>query len=335
MPDNNKISVVIPAYNIAEYLPRCLDSILCQTHRNLEIIVINDGSSDGTGPLVDMYCKKDSRVRVIHKKNAGVSAARNDGLDAATGDYIGFVDGDDYLDRNMYGSLLELLLKFSADIAHCGYRKSFPDGRTSYYYNTGEIRVQDTNRGITDLLTADKIEPTLCTKLYKKAILKNLIQREDLKYQEDLLFNLEAFGRATVSVFYDITPYCYILRSGSATMQNVTLERIRDLSKSAEMIVEYFNNNPVILPYAKMKLIVTNVNSYKYILFRKPSDYRNILSTLRNELIPYKREIKSNPRISRNMRLFAGMIVSFPALFNLLYGLLNRFSKGKYKNIID
>ena len=95
--DEKLVSVIIPAYNIEDYIGRCLDSVLSQTYKNLEILVVDDGSSDCTGEILDDYEKKDQRIRVIHKENGGVSSARNIGIEAATGDYIGFVDGDDLM----------------------------------------------------------------------------------------------------------------------------------------------------------------------------------------------------------------------------------------------
>ena len=102
LSNNPKISVIIPAYNIAEYLPRCLDSVIDQTYKNLEIIVISDGSTDKTNDIIKEYEKKDSRIVAILKENSGVSDTRNKGLDIATGDYIGFVDGDDYIEPESY-----------------------------------------------------------------------------------------------------------------------------------------------------------------------------------------------------------------------------------------
>lgn len=166
------VSVIIPAYNIEKYIGRCLDSVLSQIYENLEIIIVDDGSSDGTGKILDDYEKRDSRIKVIHKENGGVSSARNKGLDMAVGDYIGFVDGDDIIAPEMYETLVKLLEEEDADIAHCGYQMVFPD-RVDYYYNTGKRKVQTTKEGLKDLLLGEIIEPGLVNKLYKKSVIKN------------------------------------------------------------------------------------------------------------------------------------------------------------------
>ncbi len=113
------ISVVVPVYNVEKYLNKCLDSIIGQTYRNLEIILVDDGSTDDSGVICDIYREKDSRVRVVHQKNQGLSGARNTGINMANGELLGFVDSDDYIVENMYERLLEVLLKNDAQISIC------------------------------------------------------------------------------------------------------------------------------------------------------------------------------------------------------------------------
>ena len=103
------ISVIVPVYNVAAWLPRCVDSILAQTYENLEILLVDDGSTDGSGNICEEYAKKDTRIRVLHKENGGLSSARNAGLDAAAGAYIGFVDSDDWIAPEMYAELRRTL----------------------------------------------------------------------------------------------------------------------------------------------------------------------------------------------------------------------------------
>ena len=111
----DKISVIIPVYNVQDYLEECVNSILAQTYTNLEIILVDDGSKDNSGQLCDAFSKRDSRVKVIHKENGGVSTARNAGIESATGEYIAFVDADDYIAPDMYSRLMNLLKYFGAD----------------------------------------------------------------------------------------------------------------------------------------------------------------------------------------------------------------------------
>ena len=118
------VSVIVPVYKVAAYLPRCVDSILAQTWRNLEIILVDDGSPDECGSICDVYAEKDPRIRVIHKENGGLSSARNAGLDTASGEYIGFVDSDDWIEPEMYARMLALMEKYDAKMVCAGDRKS-------------------------------------------------------------------------------------------------------------------------------------------------------------------------------------------------------------------
>ena len=123
------ISVIIPVYNVEKYLHRCLDSVIAQTYQNLEIICVDDGSIDESGRICDQYAVRDARIKVIHQENQGLSAARNRGLDAAEGEYIAFVDSDDYILEDMYKKMLDKLLNYSVDLCVCQWQYEFSDGR--------------------------------------------------------------------------------------------------------------------------------------------------------------------------------------------------------------
>ena len=120
MNNNPKISVIVPVYKVEKYLDRCVESIVNQTYKNLEIILVDDGSPDNCPVMCDEWAEKDERIRVIHKENGGLADARNAGMNIATGDYIGFVDSDDWIEPNMYEVLLKNALKYDADISRCG-----------------------------------------------------------------------------------------------------------------------------------------------------------------------------------------------------------------------
>ena len=138
MKNIDLISIIIPVYNVEQYLSRCIDSVINQTYKNLEIILIDDGSTDDSGEICDEYALKDNRIKVMHKQNGGVSSARNEGLDISKGNYIGFIDSDDFIEKDMYEFLYDLLTKNNCDISCCNKfifkdnkfiaSKSFPKG---------------------------------------------------------------------------------------------------------------------------------------------------------------------------------------------------------------
>ena len=221
------LSIIIPAFNIEQYISRCLDSLINQSYKNIEIIVVNDGSTDSTGDIIDSYVKKDNRIKVIHKKNEGVSIARNTGIHLAKGDYIGFVDGDDTVDDEMFETLIQNAINYNTDISHCGYKMVFPS-RTDYYYNTGDIVIQDNQEGLKDLLKADRVEPGLWNKIYKSSLFEDIRLNENIKYNEDLLANFYLFKKAKKSVFYDKCLYNYMIRKGSAATKQISKNKIID-----------------------------------------------------------------------------------------------------------
>ena len=144
--NNPLISIIIPVYNTAKYLPRCLDSVLKQTYQNLEIIVVDDGSTDNSPKIIKEYATKDNRIKVIHQKNAGLSAARNTGITKATGKYISFVDSDDEISHNMIKKLFDVLQRNNTDISVCSFKEVYPDNKVTHFgqnyspqtYNTAE-----------------------------------------------------------------------------------------------------------------------------------------------------------------------------------------------------
>lgn len=226
---DNLISIIIPAYNIEAYLPATLDSALTQTYPNIEVIVVNDGSKDGTGAVIDRYAARDHRVKAIYKENGGVTSARLCGVAEATGQWIGFVDGDDLIEPQMYERLLENALKYKAEISHCGYQMVFPS-RVDYYYNTGKLVVQDHTAGLRDLIEGRFIEPGLVVKLYRRELFAGLEQRMNFSFKinEDVLMNYWLFKASSRSVFEDVCPYHYVLRPGSAATSKLNAHKLRD-----------------------------------------------------------------------------------------------------------
>ena len=141
MKNNILISIIVPAYNVEQWIERCLDSIRNQTYRNLEIIVIDDGSTDKTPEILESYSQKEERIIVVHQENSGLAIVREKGIAMAKGDYVGFVDGDDVIESNMYERLLNNAIKYHADISHCGIKYCFYDGRVKMHWGTGDIKV--------------------------------------------------------------------------------------------------------------------------------------------------------------------------------------------------
>ena len=224
------ISVIIPAYNLEDCVAGTLDSVLAQTYRNLQIIVVNDGSKDATGRILDEYARRDNRIQVIHKENGGVTSARLRGLVEAKGLYIGFVDGDDYIEPQMFERLMENMKAHGADISHCGHQMVFPNGKIDFYHNTGKLTLQEGVQGCADVLDGGFVEPGLWNKLYRRELFEGLHEWMDpsIRINEDLLMNFYLFRRAKLCVFEDVCPYHYVLRRGSASVSRVNEHKLKD-----------------------------------------------------------------------------------------------------------
>ena len=278
---NEKISIIIPAYNVEKELPRTVESVLAQTYGHLEVILINDGSTDGTAAVVDVFAAKDSRVRAIHKENGGVTSARIRGVAEATGDWIGFVDGDDYIEPEMYERLLKNALEHGTDISHCGYKMVFPNGRVDPYYNTGKKLEQSHEAALHDLLEGRFVEPALWNKLFRRELFADLQERMDLsiRINEDLLMNYWLFKNARKAVYEDVCPYHYILRPGSASTSGLSAHKLEDPLKVMKIIYADWPSGTALVRLARQLISLATMEDQK-----DPELIRPIRDSARREL---------------------------------------------------
>lgn len=198
------LSIIVPVYNVEDYLEKCLDSILAQTYGDFECIVVDDGSTDKSGSICDIYAQMDSRIVVIHQKNGGLSAARNVAMKVAKGDLIGFVDSDDTISPNMYERMIELLDEYHADIAMCDYQAT----RDSSGTIAGEGITLWTGREFTERVLKDEIGSQLWKFIYKKELWKNIISPQR-RYAEDMWILHHVTNRAKKVVKTDEQLYFY------------------------------------------------------------------------------------------------------------------------------
>ena len=320
--NNIKISVIVPCYNIREYLPRCIESILAQTYKNLEIILISDGSTDGTDEVIREYVKKDSRIIPVFKQNSGVSDTRNRGLDIATGDYIGFVDGDDYIEPEMYETLLKNAIENNADISHCGYQMVFPS-RVDYYYNTGKKVIQDNKKGIRDIIVGDYVEPSPCIKIYKKNIVNNLRMPPNIKINEDVIFNFYAFVNSQKSVYEDLPFYHYILRKGSAATSKINQNKLFDPVRVRKEIFEFSlkNLDNEIQSVAYSSYLNSIINLYRVVSNSKLKEYKEDSFILKRQI----KEIKGNFMLSKRVKTERFLFFHCTGLLMFTYKIYDKF----------
>lgn len=320
------ISVIVPVYNVEKYLPRCIDSILNQTYKNLEIILVDDGSPDNCPAICDEYAQKDSRIKVIHKANGGVSSARNVGLDVATGEYIGFVDSDDWIEPDMYEFLFMRATDYNVDISRCASVWEYGKGRCEEILTDNEnenMFLLDGEDLILDLVNGAWDEGVVWNKLYKKEIVKNVRFREDIAFCEDCLFN-----------YYVFKSNCDIKEVCSNTMKYHYLQKdAPDISKrdfdrivvDMEMLNDEIDNY-TIKQYCTKRLVEFSVSLFNGSAFS--GLFKEKTSMLVNVIRDHKREVFSNDIYSCKVKIEVLFICYLLPIYKLI---LNSYFK-MFKN---
>lgn len=239
-----KISVIVPIYNVEKYLEKCIDSIINQTYSNLEIILVNDGSVDNSKNICDQYAISDKRIKVIHKENGGLSDARNYGLNIATGDYVSFIDSDDYIHPMFYEILLKMIEENEGDIAQCNLMKYYENNNIT---NNNDIDFHKqphilSNIQALDYLTSDLNYIIVCNKLYKKGLFDK-VRFPKGKLHEDEYITYKVLFKSKKVIVTSIPLYYYLQRTDSITGQKFNLKKLDALDAFIEQISFYKEKN--------------------------------------------------------------------------------------------
>ena len=288
------ISVILPTYNNGELLPLCIDSILSQTYRNFELLVINDGSTDGTAAIIDGYAVRDSRVRPFHKENGGVSTARNMGLDNVRGEYVTFVDGDDVVDPAYLELLLYAMNEGGAMISTCNLKKT-PAAKAAEFIPEDIYKNGYPCKTVTVQSYSEKVKYTsvyCCAGLYKTSLIGDLRFDTKLHYAEDTMFFFRIFLKAGCYSFIDLGLYFYVYNQDSATHQAYSMCRYDEINtweKVHSMIEPY--GDPI-----KSAVEQKMVTVYMHFYFSL-AESKNATSQVHREL---RRKTRAFPRAVRS-----------------------------------
>lgn len=249
-----KISVIVPVYKVEPYLRKCLDSIVGQTYQNLEIILVDDGSPDKCGEICDEYARRDERIQVIHQENGGVSAARNAGLKKVTGEWIGWIDPDDWAEPDMFEYLLKNALEMEADIAVCSHFQEFPN--RSVFHGYTEMQILDTEKGLELLLHNDLMRNYLWDKLWRKNLFEQICFPQGRTY-EDISILHQAFWKAKTIMVLPEAKYHYLQRQGSI-VDNISLEnRINYYLASKNRLNDMQKDWPQFIPLLEAQCVAS------------------------------------------------------------------------------
>jgi len=258
------ITVIIPVYNVAEYLSDCIDSILSSTYKDIEVILIDDGSTDISGEICNSYEKKDHRIRVFHKKNEGVSSARNIGLEYASGKYVNFVDADDFVHPQMLEILLDIIQKSQCDVAICDYSCTNNRYHATFFdmyednLSYSVLYPEQALCGLFGSFNSDTIYQLSYNKLYKRKIMDS-ISFDDYKKSEDTLFNCRVFSKINGMAVVHAPLYYWYQRESSVTHQFFSMADIQ----TAEVYSHCLSSIPTVYSLAKNKCLEKMV---KYLL---------------------------------------------------------------------
>lgn len=303
----DKISVIIPVYNVEEYLPRCVESILNSTYENLEIICVNDGSTDGSLKVLKNYAKKDKRIVIIDKPNGGVSSSRNEGLKKATGEYISFIDSDDWVHSEFFEILLRGIKVLGADIAICDYAKKYEDQEE--LQEASHIKTAFTEERINALNPPHMLRSFIWGRIYDRKILTDKFFNENVNYMEDkdLSLSLIAENENLVVAKTEAPLYNYFIRSNSIS-------------------------NSVNIPktVAALEYILNRADDYD----EKRAKVLYINEALRYSLIIYNRAV-SQKDTKENKKLAKALVKkcavkmqsagAFPLKHRIIYGIFSAF----------
>lgn len=315
------VSVIVPVYKVEKELIRCLDSILRQTYKNLEILLVDDGSPDQCPDICDLYGQRDDRIKVFHKENGGLSSARNYALDRTNGKYIAFVDSDDWIEEDFIESLLSNIEKENADISIMGYRMIWDSGKTLSYTRGDEYEVFDKNQAIRELFKQTKFQSMVCTNMYKREIFEE-IRFPEGKVFEDTAISLETFKLCDRVVYCGEQKYMYYQREGTIFNSRFDVKKLA--------MLDYIQN---MLNYSAQQGGIYNTEGEAFYLksslmlilqaygFLEKPDVREAVKFLETEIRKHKKYILFNPYIEtrRKIVLVAILLHVSPKLINRLW----------------
>lgn len=312
-----KISIIVPIYNVEIYLEKCINSILNQTLSDFELIMVNDGSTDRSGEICDKYGMIDSRIKIIHKKNGGLSSARNAGLDVARGEYIGFVDSDDYIDKQMYEKMIEKSIKSNSDIVICDMKYNL-NGKDISQTQFKDFGIMNRNEALIKYFNHRYFKSHAQNKIYKKELFNNIRFPEGKLFEDVAVFYKLLYKSRRIS-FINEKLYIYNQGNSNSITKKCINNKHFDLIDNALEIVQFFikNNESQELFNASSEMYFISVKTFFEMLYSSKKNMSSIefknmqkllIKKINNDiyirgLIYYKKERKCNIIIYESYKL--------------------------------
>lgn len=304
MPEKNTplISIIIPVYNVAPYLIKCLESVQCQTYRNIEIILIDDGSTDDSGKICEEYAKKDSRIRVIHKKNGGLSDARNAGLNVFRGEYVSFIDSDDHVETTYIERLYQLMKSAEADISIVSFIRIYETKEEKRKEEKSVVREYGNAEAISDMWYQKNITPSAWAKLYRRQLFSE-IRYPVGKLYEDLGTTYKLFFLSTKIVYSSERLYYYLQRNEGIMRCKFSLKKMDRIRVSQELLIWCQKYCIELLPAAQTRFFIANMQ----VLRELPLDghYKAETETIKRNIKEYRKKVIQNKNAKKSTRIIA------------------------------
>ena len=287
------ISIIVPVYNVEDYVLKCLKSLAGQSYDSIEIIVVDDGSTDNSGKICDEFALDDKRVRVYHKKNGGLSSARNFGIKKAKGEYICLVDSDDYVKKDFVEKMVGASV--DADIVICGYNHDIPEA--------GELTGGEAT--IRLLTRQDNIEIIAWNKMYRRELFKEISYPEGKNY-EDNLTTYRLLSKAKKVVYVAEPLYVYVERGGSIMNSSKKEEKLVHREMAAKEAIEYFSHDKKLKDASEIALLTANL---AYMDFAISGDIeKRFLKKGKEWVVGNKFKLVNNQFLTKKLRIYINMV---------------------------
>ena len=320
------ISIIVPVYNVEKYIKECIESILCQTYTNFELILIDDGSKDKSGQICDEYAKRDNRIIVIHKQNEGLSKTRNRGIDIAKGSYISFIDSDDYVEKNFLEELYHLIKENDTQVAQCGF-VNIGEDRTKSKQENDMVNVYTGKQMIVDIYTMLWIPNTVVwNKLYKSELVKQIKFKENVIH-EDEFFSWKVFYAIDKVAVTKRQLYHYRKVEQSITNQKYTVKRLSHIQALEERLETFKRDN-------EKELYEKTLSEYLIALVENYNKCRKYIPESKNVQKELKIKFRKNWKeviFSRYISISKKFLIASAAISKRLYYVIMQTLRSIYK----
>ena len=310
---DSMISVIVPIYKVEVYLDKCVQSIAEQTYSNLEIILVDDGSPDGCPAMCDAWAEKDGRIKVVHKENGGLSDARNAGLAVATGEYISFIDSDDWIEPDFLQVLLDAMKQNSAQIADCATRLVDEEGNELSVRGVAEDEVLTTIPALSRLVREDRVYQTVWNKLYHRDVIEGILFEKG-RYNEDDFWTYQIFDRAEKVAVVSRPMYNYLQRGGSIMGVGYNPRRLDGL-QARVLRMKYLQKYPELATLTRQNLALECLWHLQSILRHlKGQEQKDAREVVLNILRTTPKVPQKDLTLNVKYRLWYAMFITVPVL---------------------